>query len=247
MLPNAIAALTSGAVVAAVLTVSASSASAFTINGTSGTWSNPVGGSGLVYRNVGGENQIRWGSPATPPYGIEQQSGLGFTGVGASTFSAGQSIQLGRLRHFNNPIWSGTAAQSVQLSLILDLAELGEKTFDFELAIDETPNSGSCPYYSVTPCSDKISWNNAFAPNSFKVGNVSYTLQLLGFSNTPGGAIVSDFISQERGTSEAYLFGQLTAVAGQEPEPVPEPTSVAGMSLLGAYFAAKRRQKKIKG
>lgn len=245
MFSNSIAGLTSAAVVTAVLTVSASSTSAFTINSTSGTWSNPVGGAGLVYRNVGGENQILWGSPATWPYGTDQKSGLGFTGAGTSTFSAGQTIQLGRLRHFNNPIYAGTAVQSVQLSIILDLAELGVKSFDFGLAIDETPNiSGSCPYYSVTPCSDKISWNNAFAPNSFQVGTVSYTLQLLGFSNAPGGAIVSDFISQEGGASEAYLFGQLSAVQEQEPEPVPEPTSVAGISLLGAYFAAKRRQKK---
>lgn len=245
MLPNSIAGLTSAAIVTVVLTVSPSSASAFTINSTAGTWSNPVGGTGLVYRNVGTENQIRWGSPATWPYGTDQKSGLGFTGVGATTFSTGQTIQLGRLRHFNNPIYAGTAAQAVQLSIILDLAELGEKTFDFGLAIDETANvSGSCPYYSVTPCSDKISWNNAFAPNSFQVGNVSYTLQLLGFSNAPGGAMVSDFISQEGGASEAYLFGQLSAVPGQEPEPVPEPASVAGIALLGAYFAAKRRQKK---
>lgn len=181
MFQSSFSVLTSAAVVTGVLTASAFSASAFTINSTSGSWSNPIGGTGLLYQNVGGENQLRWGAPASSPYGTEQKSGLGFTGVGTTAFSAGETIQLGLLRHFNNPIYAGTATLAVQLSIILDLAELGVKTFDFGLAIDETPNApGTCQYYSVTACADKISWDSAFAPNSFKVRNVSYSSQKAG-------------------------------------------------------------------
>lgn len=196
-------------------------ANAVTLNSSSGTWSNPVGGSFIEFQTVGEENQIRWGDPVTPG----QPSGLGFTGVGATEVELENVFQIGTLRHFNNTIFGDTAASAVDLSLDLDFAEFGVRSFDFSFEIDETPNVGICPYPSETLCSDRISFPVAFAPQSFDIDDVSYTLSLEGFSPAMDEAILSDFISDESQTSEALLFGKITAVAniGQPNTKVPEP------------------------
>lgn len=240
------------------IALSGSAAHGFTLSSSSGTWTGTDGGLFVATPTVGGENQVRWGNPATNA----GQSGLGFTGVGRTTFTPGEVFQLGTLRHFNNPIWGGSAASAAHIVLDLVFADIGTQQFDFTLEIDETPNSGTCSYFSVTPCADKISWNTAFASNSFRMGNTEYTLELRGFSETPEGAIVSDFISQEGGTSKAYLFAQLSALespispagvaAPAQPaqlkppaSQVPEPTTIAG-SLLGLLFAIRYRNKQSK-
>ncbi len=225
--------------VTTVLVFYGASASALTLTGSSATWSNPVGGAYIQYDNVEEESQVRWGLAAT----FNGQSGLGFTGIRESELDFNQTFQLGTLRHFNNPIFGGTDASAVDLSLHLDLADLGVKTFNFTLGIDETTNSGTCAYFSVVPCADKISWTSIFASETFFNDGIEYTLQLDGFRYTPEGELVGNFISQEGGTSEAYLFGQITAV-NPVPESVPEPTVWAGLSLLGLYFAANHRKQK---
>ncbi len=252
---------------AAILTATLP-ANALTLNRSYGVWTGVTGGSNISYWNyqngsyyqsqyTTGENQARWGIPASGNTSqFWQQSGLGFQGVGTTVFNPGDTFQIGRLRHFNNPIYN--AASAASLSLNLDFSGLGVKSFDFTLNIDETPNSGACPYYSITPCSDKISWANSFGSQSFFNNGIEYTLELLGFSAAPGSAIVTDFLSQEGGTSQAFLYGKLTALTPPppppppilEPEPVPdpvtdvpEPSAIAGLLLVGlsALFRRDRR------
>ncbi|WP_413163698.1 THxN family PEP-CTERM protein [Capilliphycus salinus ALCB114379] len=235
-------------------------ANALTLNGSSGSWSNPVGGEFIQYQTIGEENQIRWGNPVTPG----EQSGLGFTGVDSTEIELENVFEIGTLSHFNNVIYGNTAASAVDLSLNLDFAELGMKTFDFNLEIDETKNNGNCMYYSVSSdCSDKISFPTAFAPQSFEIDGVSYTLSLVGFSDGADQDILSDFISQEHQTSQAVLFGKITAVDNiisptietelELPEPptegivaaltteenqlIPEPQFLGGFLALGLVFA----------
>ena len=203
----------------------APSAQALTLNSSSGSWTNTVGGSNISFPTVGAESQVRWGDPVG-----SQNSGLGFTGVGSGSILPGASFLVGTLRHFNQTIWGG-AASGVDLGINLDFAGLGNQLFNFTLAIDETPNGGTCAYYSVTPCADKISWLNAQASHSFISSGTEYTLELLGFTNAPNGSLVTDLISQEGGNNAAYLYARVTEVE-QPPEDVPEPMGALG--LLGA-------------
>ncbi len=218
-------------------------AGAISLNLSSGTWNEPVGGSGIVYQTVASETQVRWGTPAYGG-GISEKSGLGFTGVGPSTFGLGEIFEVGQLRHFNNATSRGTAASAVNLSLFLNFDNpVATQSFNLKLEIDETPNAGTCAYFSITPCADKISISETSLSNQFSVAGIDYTLQLLGFSLTPGGVPINEFISQEGGTNQASLFAKITAV---EPEAVPEPATVAGTALwlLAARWAVGNKRKK---
>lgn len=248
----------SPAVITGLLSFYAPSANALTLNGSSGSWSNTVGGSGITTINNTdgvysygqrdtGENQVRWGSPAYSN-SLFDKSGLGFAGVGSTSFNSGDIFELGTLSHFNNPIWGGTAAASTDLAINLDFAELGSQTFNFTLEIDETPNiAGTCVYSSDTACADKISWTNAISDQSFSIGEQAYTLELLGFRNTPDSAIVTDFISQEGGTSQASLYGRLNALTPTTPAAsVPEPATLSGLAVVGLALASRSRRNKSK-
>jgi hypothetical protein len=221
-------------------------AQAISLNLSSGSWNETVGGSEIVYQTVANETQVRWGIPAYGG-GTSQKSGLGFTGVAPSTFGLGEIFQVGQLRHFNNGIFLGTAASAVNLSLNLNFDNpVATQSFNLNLQIDETMNEpGNCAYFSVTPCADKISISETSLLNQFSIAGIDYTLHLLGFSLTPGGAPINQFISQEGGTNQALLFAKVTAV---EPEPVPEPATVAGTALwlLGAQWAVGNKRKKEK-
>jgi hypothetical protein len=241
-------------------TLVGTAANALTLNSSSGSWSNPVGGDFIQYQTVGEDNQIRWGDT----FGLGEQSGLGFTGVDSTELELENVFEIGTLSHFNNVIYGNTAASAVNLSLDLDFVELGMKTFDFNLEIDETPNDGNCMYYSVSDdCSDKISFPTAFSPESFEIDGVSYTLSLVGFSYGADQSIIGDFISQEHKISEAVLFGKITAVdniisppiqttellvpepptveivaaSGDSLKTVPEPQNIGGFLVLGLMFA----------
>ncbi len=215
---------------------------AFTLNSTSGIWSNVVDGTQVGYYTAGTEQQVRWGSPALGS-GVENQSGLGFTGVGLQTIGVDSLFNLGQLRHFNNPVYGGTAAAAADLAITIDFADFADQVFNFTLTIDETPNvAGTCTYPSTIPCSDRITWSSAVSASTITLSGTDYTLQLVGFSSNPlGGDVITDFISQERTTSSAYLFGKLTMVASASNSVgIPEPSSILGLSLAGMALAARR-------
>ncbi|PZV07586.1 MAG: hypothetical protein DCF22_21785 [Leptolyngbya sp.] len=230
-------------VTALVLSVTAP-VQAFTFN-TSGTW-DAIANPGVAYQSVGSENQIRWGTGAFTS-GIESQSGLGFAGKSSLTASFGEILNLGTLRHFNNPIY-GFVPTSVGLTLNLDFGgslPVLAQAFLFNLAIDETNNAlNPCPYSpnNAAGCSDKISFASTVSSNSFTVNNKIYTLELLGFSPTPNGTAVNEFISEEGGINEAFLFGRV--VETDTSAAVPEPTAIAGVMLAGAGFRYLRRRQR---
>jgi hypothetical protein len=230
--------LTVKGVATAALTIAASlfatSAQAFTFS-TIGTWSNPIGGSSITYQTIGAENQIRWGSPVN-----NEKSGLGFAG-NAGTANFGDTFQLGTLRHFNNPVFGGTSISGADLTVNLSFGgslPIPAQNFLFNLAVQETPNETPCAYPSATPCADRISFPNLVSTNSFTVGDTSYSLELLGFRNTVGGALVNQFISDEGRTNQTALFGRVVETTAA----VPEPMTIAGLALAGAGLARVRRR-----
>jgi hypothetical protein len=135
------------------LVSSSANAFTFTLNQSSGTWSNVFDGydewegvNTVDFQTIGKENRVRWGTPADSTSG---QSGLGFTGAGGSTRQLGEPFLLGTLRHLNNPIYGGTGAEFVDLTINLDFtinpnssqSNHLAKSFAFTLGIDETLNT----------------------------------------------------------------------------------------------------------
>ena len=185
------------------------------------------------------------------PPGYDYKSGLGFTGVNDTQIEVGKVFNIGKLRHFNNPIYNPAGTQ-VDFSLGLEFADIGleSQSFDFVFNIDETLNSQSvCPYATDAGkgCSDSITWDQKIASsNTFNFEGEEYVLELAGFSSTPDSdMLLEQFISQEHGTSEAYIFAQIAKVGKpteEEPEKLPEPSAMVGIGLLGAYVVSRRRQ-----
>lgn len=205
-------------------------ASALTLSSVEGAWSNPIGGSNInYYYNVGiaygngNEVQIKWGDPATSA----GQSGLGFTGIAppASVFGIGDAFEIGQLRHFNNPIYNAVSAVDLTISLSFsDPAGLND-SFLFNFTVDETPNTtGGSPGDD-----DFIYFPSGFADETFNIGGVEYTLELLGFGAS-ADSLVDQFQSPEGGTNSTLLWAKITT-----PPSVPEPGTMLlfGLGLLG--------------
>lgn len=227
-----------GAMLAAPL-LAFGSAQAVTINSTTPTWTHLVGGSN-TQTNVHDGNflDVRWGVPME-----WRRSGLGFDP--ASPPAVNEPINtpflLGTLQHYNNPIATGSAASSVDLDLLTNIAGASplNQTFQYRFIINETPNVYPCQFPSGNnPCADQITFQNLDTTSAFTIGGVSYTIVLTGFSTDHGRTFTSDFISQEGSTNSAGLYAIITAAT-----PVPEPLSVAMLSagLLG--LAVIRRPK----
>jgi hypothetical protein len=114
------------------------------------------------------------------------------------------------------------------------------QSFAFRFLIDETPNVAPCAYASVTPCADRITFQNLDLTSSFMLGGATYTLELLGFRANLESALLSYFDSQEGGTNSVGLYGQFIAA----PTRVPEPSTLVLLSLgfLITGVAARRRK-----
>lgn len=209
-----------GAVCVTTLQASLSeSAIALSLSGSFATWSNPKlqdnsnGVGNIIYNqnwlNGRPENQILWGIPTAQN---APKSGLGFTGVGPTNINAGEVFQLGTLRHFNHPVFPPSVSE-VDLNLVLGFIKPDiQHSFNFRFNILETPNIEPCPFGSISPCADRISWSNAVSTNRFVIDGLEYQLEIIGFRNNPNSPIVTDFISQENQTNEVNLFGRLIEI-----------------------------------
>ena len=165
------------------------------------------------------ENQVRYGSPADGS-GFANQSGLGFDGVneigdiipGDSPGEPSDPFLLGRLTHYNNPIFRhmDSADQihynnlyAVNLGITITgiyceptgtVAPLEGTTltFNYGVILEETPNELTCPYGNSTGtgCDDLVSVSGNPPSTSFTcppAAGTSYegiwTVQLLGFTD----------------------------------------------------------------
>lgn len=236
-------AVTAGCTLALSLAPAAAQAQVV-LDKTSGTWINPVGGTNILFETVGNENRIRWGESTG-----SGQSGLGFTGVDPNpnlVVPFETNFLLGTLRHFNNPISAGTAAQSVSLKLeTLFTNPPLSIDFIYSSTIDETPNSPPCTYPSDTPCADKITISTV--PNQTFTFE-GKTLTLASFFLDENGNPTDSLISQEGGTTTAQVFGKLTAppVVGPE-DPVPGPLPVLGIAAAFGYSRKLRKRIQTNG
>ncbi|MBW4614522.1 MAG: PEP-CTERM sorting domain-containing protein [Desmonostoc vinosum HA7617-LM4] len=202
-----------------------------TLSSVTGSWTNPVGGGSTV--SGLNTNEIRWGEP----FSNNLKSGLRFNGTAppAIPITTETNFVLGRLTHLNFPIIPPILT-GADLNIALDVGET--QTFKYAFNVNETRNRPTCPSFqkSRTPCDDQINFTSALNSNTFSVEGQEYTLQLLGFSSTADGSNpVSDFITEERKASSAFLVGRITAV-----RTIPEPATVVGLSLLGLCLFNRR-------
>ncbi len=173
------------------------------------------------------ENQARWGgisssSDCTPH---PSQSGFGFDGTnGPLTFNPGQTFLLGKFTHFNNPVYFGSANDtpvSMDLAVALNFSDppATNVTFNYNVLFDETQNNlNPCPYGgNANGCYDRVTFPGSLPDQTFTIGGVDYTLQVIGFvphNNTacpaaPSGPTSSIYTTAEQTNNYACLYAQI--------------------------------------
>jgi hypothetical protein len=206
-----------------------------------GSWNNVVltdgsidGGGTLV--GVG-TNEIRWGDPVTET----PQSGFLFTSSPTPlAIDTEVNFGLGEFTHFNFPVFPPSVV-SANLDVNLDFGGTVQ-AFTYTFTNEETTNTaGGCPAFqqSAVPCDDRITFGTGFTSSTFLIGTQEYTLQLVGFVESGGTSVVSEFITEENTANRAVLVGRITTPPPVET--VPEPTAIAALSIVGTFLIARRR------
>lgn len=179
-------------------------------------------------------NQIRYGSG-----NFSSKSGLAFKGVDnhGSEYQDGNAFLAGKFCHVNNPI-SNPSNSFLQTYLTLDLMNMTcgtgavapfpppRLTFVYPVALDETPNEGTCAYPppATGNCADAVTFTSTTSSfTCFYQGEVTktYYVKLLGFMpTTPDGDCTTVsynapeasgiFVSQEGSTNCGCLFAMVT-------------------------------------
>ncbi|TRW18412.1 PEP-CTERM sorting domain-containing protein [Glacieibacterium frigidum] len=220
-----------------------------------GVLANPATSPAISYTGVDTNNTgAAWGTPAG--FG---QSGYKFATAGsisaAVTPPAGVSptVTLGTFQHVNFPISSGTSITSISLRFNADVdvdgVSQGNRSFLYQFSHDETPNAADpCADggaqgvgVNINGCADRVSVNFISQSDSFDIGGVAYTLDVVGFVSG-GGSPVTNFLTVERLTNEAFIVGRLTQydIAAGVPEPATWALLIGGFGMVGA--AARRRR-----
>lgn len=182
-----------------------------------GTWTAVNGGSNVNGINT---NEVRWGITEG------QQSGLRYDGSGSQGFNENDKINLGKLTHYNFPINNAANGATLRITLKFDSPGVApDPTFTFQFNIDETANvhdEDNCASWHTPgfpPCDDMITFPHSFPTQSFTIGDKLYTLKIDGFSTTTNGSNpISQFITHEGQSNEAYLIGSLSSVLVEAPQ-----------------------------
>lgn len=222
----------------------AGQAQALTFSGTSsGQWGMPENPSASTYISSEGgiNNRLSWGridlcaGQCTPFNNFVQYDGVGFNAEVGSLFN------LGNLAYRNGSVWdtfNGDFPLSINLSLTNPVSNT--QGFNYSFNIFNTPNING----NAVLDGDRLRFSGGLLSSSkFNYDGVDYALELVGFSSDRGQTIVSEFNSPEGTIAYASLYGKFTALTPPSQKSVPEPTTVMSLSLLGIYFATRRRQK----
>ncbi len=194
----------------------------------SGIFSNAVGGTNV---NITGQS-VLWGDAVF----LSTQSSLTYVGNNPFAISNSDPFNLGSLEYSNTVIDMGTGISNVDLTINLDFINPAIGAFDFivDLAIDNTPNTGSGSSNSDTVTFSPISSFPSFLGN---IDNINYFFTILGFQDQ-NGAIVDSFTQLEGTRDTVDLFGQITAV---NPIPVPATFWLILTAFFGLFVFNRRK------
>lgn len=239
--------LSTAALTATVLVSLASQAQAITFSGTSSSqWGMPANPSNstVISNETGGiNNRLSWGrTDGNCPTCTTFNNYVQYNGVGFNA-GVGSLFNLGNLSYRNGSTWDAFDGDfPLNIALSLTNPFTSTQNFNFSFNILNTPNNSGNPVVD----GDKLRFSTAgISSQQFNYDGVDYTLELAGFSSDGGQTIMSEFNSPEGTIANASLYGKLTALQAPPQKTIPEPAAVAGLSLLGIYFATRRRSRNI--
>lgn len=203
-------------------------AQAFSFSGiSSGTWGVPTPGSldtNPTFTGVG-TNTFTWGQPSAPSTLPNKLifDGSSFSGNTDSVF------KIGELRYFNETVLKGTSVEFVPLNLNLSLnSPVGiNQAFDFDFRLVNTANTPTNPPQENA---DFVFLDTNLSYNTFTFAGNKYTLELTGFNpDVP----LFNIQALEGGTSTTSVYARIKTI--------PEPATIAGLSLLGIYLISRKK------
>jgi hypothetical protein len=241
-----------GAAAAAMVSLAGAADAQLLFQSAAGDFNNSVGAALPVFVDADmlpGEEIFRYGDTSPLP-GLTQSS-LTFSSAAMAAINPGAVFTLGTLEYRNGANTGNetfiTVGFDVASNLLFNGAPLGGLA-SYQFTIENTTNSGVCPYPSVTPCSDRVSIQALSGFQTFNVGGQELRLFVDGFRDT-NGVIQQNFIGQEDTTTIATLVGRVDLISNTTPAPVPEPGSwllmIAGFGGLGAALRAGRSRRSV--
>lgn len=197
---------------------------AIDVQSVSGIWQNSVGSPQPAFSqsfNGANTNFIQWGVK-TSNYG---QSGYKFVGNAPPTISSvplDTPFALGTFTHYNFPITQdGGSLTSTDLAVAMNFTINGQAQVlnnVYTFLHNETPNVNLNLSNPIN--NDIVSFlNNTSKQQIINIGGVDYVLNLIGFSTSPDGPLVSQFSTTERQINTATLFAEFTRASVEVPEP----------------------------
>jgi hypothetical protein len=248
--------------IASMTATSAMAASVVTISGITAVWSNPnpvsPGGIPVALGPSANFTSARWGDPATAAgksgYDFDGADGtVGFTVDPPTVPTSSPPAQIGEFTHLNQPIFGGTSITSIKLTVsalvAVDAVSLGTRSFVFDFDHWET-NNGAVPCANPAAdnsngCADRVKVSYSSTSESFKVGDIDYTLLITGFQTSPGGSVLSEFWTKEEANNKAGLYAVVTSTKdAQSTVPVPAALPLLLSGLAGLGFVGRRRRNK---
>ena len=239
---------------AAFLCAAAAQAATVQLKNLSAEWSGADNATASYLNNPSLAPTVNWGTGGTSGYDLE------ILGDPLPNPAIGPDLDfdLAKFTHRNQPINSGTAITSVDLSITADivldtgtLEVIQNAVFKFSFKHNETPNNqnpgsgAQCtvPDFDTEPCGDLVTVSLLNDTSTFNAGGQEYTLTVKGFEQ--GGVIKEEFFSDEGGPpAMATIVARFSAPDSAPPIPVPAslPLTLAGFGLLG-ILAHRRRRK----
>jgi hypothetical protein len=213
-------------------------AHALTFSGiSSGTWGEPTPGktdTNPTYTGVG-SNTFTWGDPNVCSPNPSTPSGCEVTGsnrltLNGNSFAADidSAFKIANLTYFNGTVLNGTIVEFVPLNLNISFNPPTGKSevFDFQLRLLNTPNNETDPEKNA----DFVFINTNLSNDSFTFEGNKYTFELTGFN--PDVTQIS-IKALEGGTTKTAIYAKI--------KPIPEPSLVLSIFMLGIYLISRKK------